>query len=132
VAVALRQAESLRKQLQAARDKAKSDAASFLDALGAAIDRAAGPPRSDSGEEFFEAVEAPPSSLRRIAASLADLQSVVESADAPPTADALAAFGDRRKLADLGLARWQELLAQDVPQAGKVLKAAGLPPLTSE
>jgi photosystem II stability/assembly factor-like uncharacterized protein len=132
VASALRQADTLRKQLAAARGKAKSDAASFLDALGAAIDRAAGPPRSNRGEESFDAAEAVPTSLRRVAESLSNLQSVIESADAAPTADALTAFGDRRKLADAGLARWQELLTTDVPQAGKVLKAAGLPPLTLE
>jgi hypothetical protein len=120
VAVALRQADTLRKQI---------GATPALDALSKAIDGAAGPPIPGSGEAFFGAVEASPSSLRRLASSLSELQSAVESADAAPTADALTAFTERGKLVDEGLARWQEILATDLPKAGKALEAAGLPPL---
>jgi len=132
VAVALREADTLRKQISAARDKAKGAAVSALDALGKAIDVAAGPPLLGSGEAFFGVLEGSPTSLRRLASSLSSLQSVVESADAGPTADALTAFNQRGKLVALGLAHWHELLATDLPKAGKALDAAGLPPLKAE
>jgi len=96
VAVGLRQAETLRKQL---------GAATGLDELRKAIDRAAGP-SSDSADSS----DPDPTTLRRLAGSLSELQSVVESADAAPTADALAAFNERGKLVDAGLARWQAVL----------------------
>jgi photosystem II stability/assembly factor-like uncharacterized protein len=132
VAVALRQADTLRKQIGAARDKAKGAAVSALDALEQAIDLAAGPPLLGSGEAFLGAVDASHTSLRRLASSLATLQSVVESADAGPTADALAAFNQRGKLVALGLARWHDLLTTDLPKAGKALEAAGLPRLAPQ
>jgi len=97
VAVALRQAEALRKQL---------GAASALDEFGKAIDRVAGPPPDFAAESF----DADSTTLRRLAGSLWELQSVVESADAAPTADALAAFKQRDKLVAAGLARWQAVL----------------------
>jgi len=96
VAVGLRQAETLRKQI---------GTGSALDEFARAIDRAAGPP-PDSAESS----DPDPTTLRRLAASLLELQSVVESADAAPTADALAAFTERGKLVDAGLARWQAVL----------------------
>jgi len=96
VAVGLRQAATFRKQL---------GAAAGLDELAKKIDRAAGPP-PDSPESS----DSDPATLRRLAGSLSELQSVVESADAAPTADALTAFTDRSKLVDEGLSRWQAVL----------------------
>ena len=122
VASALRQAGSLRKQIAAARDRRTGDGATALDVLEKAIDRAAGPQALSPAEEVFGAEGLPPTSLRRLSRSLSDLQSIVESADAAPTPDALAGFAQRRKLVEEGLARWQEVLATDVPKAGVVLE----------
>ena len=97
VAVALREAESLRKRLAADPQAAVSSKA---------VDRAAGP-----AEGAPDVEDESPTSLRRLAASLAEFQSVVESADGAPTPDALTGFAARRKLLATGLAEWQQLVA---------------------
>ena len=122
VRLALRQAEGLRKQIAAVRERSAAAAATALDGLEKAIDLAAGPPMLGPAEEFFDPGGLAPTSLRRLARSLSDLQAVVESADAAPTTDALAGFAQRRKLVADGLARWQAVLANDVPKAGIVLE----------
>ncbi len=121
LAVALSQADTLRKQLAAARDRATGDAASALDEFGKTLDQVAGPSRSESGAYSFDADGADPITLRQLARSLSDLQSVVESADAAPTADALAASKERGKRVALVLTRWQA-----------VLEAGGQLPLSPE
>jgi len=96
VAVALHEAGALRKRL----------AGTAPGALAKAIDRAAGP--AEGGTEIEDES---PTSLRRLAASLAELQSAVESADGPPTPDALTGFAARRTLVATGLADWQQVAA---------------------
>jgi photosystem II stability/assembly factor-like uncharacterized protein len=112
VARALAEASSLRKQIAAKRKTVTGSELSVLDEVDAAIDRAAGPPPSESGSEYLESQGADPANLRRLAASLAELQSAVESADAAPTADAVTGFGERGKLVASGLARWQALVTR--------------------
>jgi len=96
VAVALREAESLRKRL----------AGNAPGSLAAAIDKAAGP-----AEGAPDVEDESPTSLRRLAASLSVFQSVVESADGAPTPDALTGFAARRKLVATGVADWQRVAA---------------------
>jgi photosystem II stability/assembly factor-like uncharacterized protein len=132
VALGLRQADALRRQIVVLRGKAWAEAEAALDALAGALDRAAGPALPAAGEEFFEAEEASPTSLRRLSISLSGLQSAVESADAAPTPDAQTGFARRRKMVSEGLAGWQDLLATDLPKANKALETAGLPPLKPE
>jgi hypothetical protein len=98
VAVGLRQAETLRKQIAAK---------GVPEEFAKAVDRAAGPP---SGSP--ESSNSDPSTLGRLAGSLSELQSVVESADAAPTADALTAFEQRENLVTGSLARWQTVLKE--------------------
>jgi len=93
VAAALREAEALRKKPGASHET---------------IDRLAGPPKDDPEPE-----DASPTSLRRLAASLAELQGAVDSADSAPTPDALTGFAARKKLVAEGLARWQEFVATE-------------------
>lgn len=131
VAAALRGANALRTQIAALR-KATRKAPPALDVFAKALDGAAGPPILAPGEEFFDTEEIAPTTLRRLATSLASLQSAVESADAAPTPDALTGFAARRRLADEGIARWGHVLATELPEANKALEAAGLAPLKSE
>lgn len=132
VAVGLRQADALRTQIGALRGTASGGAASALEALTKSIDRAAGPPVLTPAEERFGSRDADPTSLRRLASSLSELQSIVESADAAPTPDARAAFAGRRNLAAEGLARWNGLLAGEVAEVNRSLEPARLPPLKAE
>jgi hypothetical protein len=132
VAAGWHQAERLREQIAERREKAGAGAISALDAFTATLDRAAGPAPLVPGEEFFDVEVADPTSLRRLALSLSKLQSAVESADAAPTPDYLTGFAERRKMVAAGLARWQELLASDLPKVNRSLEGAGLSPLTTE
>jgi hypothetical protein len=83
----------------------------------------------EPGGERYDSDEADPTTLRRLSASLAGLQSAVESADAAPTPDAVTGFAERRKLVATGLARWQEVLATELPKANRSFESAGLPPI---
>ena len=130
VALALRQADALRRQMAA--HKGKPGAEQALSAFGRAVDRAAGPPILAPGEEFFDTEEISPTSLRRLSTSLSGFQSAVESADAAPTPDAIAGFAARRKQVAEGLARWQEVLATELPKVNQALGGAGLATLKPE
>jgi photosystem II stability/assembly factor-like uncharacterized protein len=132
VASAQRQVDALRKQIAALKGKAAAEQASALADLSKAIDRSAGPPILSPGEEFFDTEETSPTSLRRLGSSLSAFQSAIESADGAPTQDAQAGFAERRKMASEGLARWQAVLANELPKANKVLEPAGLGPLKAE
>ena len=134
VAVALREASALRKQLAALRKDA-APAPAARDALAAftkALDRAAGPPAPGSGEDFWDTEEIDPVSLRRLATSLSGLQYAVESADAAPTPDALTGLSLRKKMADEGLARWRDVVVRELPDVNRSLEAAGLAPLKTD
>ena len=76
--------------------------------------------------------QAPPTSLLRLAVSLARLQGAVESADVAPTADALTGFGQRQEAVEQGLARWSDFLRTGLPKANAALAAAGLAPIRLE
>ena len=131
VAVGLSQADGLREQIKALRDKSAGlpSAASRLDSLSNALDRVAGPSLQSYGGEADELENVEPTSLRRIAELLSQLQSAVESADAAPTRDAELAFGQRRELAVRGLARWRDWLSTELPAVVRSLETAGLPGL---
>jgi len=126
VAVGLRQAAALRKQIAALRDPEGAAA------LSSAIDRAAGAPILVPGEEYFDTEDVDPTTLRRLSVTLSGLQSAVQSADAGPTPDYLTGLAERRKLLATGLARWQDVLATELPKANNSLEATGLPPLKAD
>ncbi len=132
VALALREAKALRTQIATLR-KEKGIVRPAMDALDAftkALDAAAGPPLPH--EEYWDIDEIPQNTLRRVATSLAGLESAVQSADAAPTPDAVTGFAARKKLLAEGLAHWRDVLANDLPKLNTSLQAAGLPPLTTE
>jgi len=134
VASAQRQVNDLRSQI-AVRRKDSRAAASALDALDTfakALDRAAGPPVHTAGEEFLTNEEIVPTTLRRLSASLAGLQSAVESADAAPTPDARTGFAERQKMVEEGLERWRDVLGTELPKVNVALAGAGLEPLKIE
>ena len=134
VASAQRQVTDLRSQI-AVRRKDSRAAASALDALDTfakALDRAAGSPAHTAGEELLYNEEIVPTTLRRLSASLAGLQSAVESADAAPTPDARTGFAERQKMVEEGLERWRDVLSTEFPKVNVALAGAGLEPLKIE
>ena len=130
ISVALEQARALRKQTAALSEKASGDAAAALAEFGRKLEPVAGP--AVSPEEFYNLSEAAPTSLLRLAVSLARFQGAVESADAAPTTDAVTGFGQRQEAVEQGLARWKEFLRTGVPTANRALGAAGLAPIRLE
>jgi photosystem II stability/assembly factor-like uncharacterized protein len=131
-AAALKGVKALREQLATLRKEkvAAPPLAGALDTFTQALDTAAGPPLPS--EDYWDIDEIPQNSLRRVASSLAHLETVVQSADAAPTPDALTGFAERKKLLADALGRWQGVLANDLPKLNASLRAAGLPPLKTE
>ncbi len=116
VARAEKQAADLRAKIAARRKEPGANVAA-LDALASAVDAAAGPAIRSQSEEFWDTEEIGLTTLRRLASSLAGLQSAVESADAAPTPDARAGLEARKRMVEEGLARWKDVLARpDVPR----------------
>jgi photosystem II stability/assembly factor-like uncharacterized protein len=133
VSVAARQAESLRKQLSALGTAGSSGAASSaLEKVRGTLDRLAGPSSTDIPEELFDASSAAPTSLRRLARTLRQLQGAVESADANPTPDAVAGCRLGSEAAEQGLAAWREFLGAGLASANRALEKEGLRPLTAD
>jgi hypothetical protein len=129
VAAGLAEADALRRQIAERLEKTPTGtgaAASALAAVTKALDRVAGPALLASGETADEAADVEPANLRRVAASLARLQSVVESADAAPSPDAVTGLSKRKERAAAGLARWREWLSTDLPKLNGGLESAGV------
>ncbi|HEX7615751.1 MAG TPA: hypothetical protein VF554_10790, partial [Thermoanaerobaculia bacterium] len=129
VAAAQKQATDLRTQIAARRKDAPALVRDALGVFAKAVTRAAGPPLVSAGDEDWDIEEIEPTTLRRLATSLAGLQSAVESADAAPTPDARTGFAERRKMVEEGLARWRDVVATERPRVDKALASAGLTPL---
>jgi photosystem II stability/assembly factor-like uncharacterized protein len=131
IAAELRTADRLRAQLAAIRKETRR-LPRAVDGFADALDRAAGPPVPVSGQAFFGTEQVPLTSLRGLSASLASLESAVESADDAPTPDAMAGFSARKTLVVESLGRWRDLLARELPGVNAALRAAGLSPLRTE
>lgn len=121
-------AKGLRDQVAVLRPRATGSAAAELDALSKQLDEIAGALTPPSWEELSGGGPAEPSSLRGLSILFLRLASSVESADAAPTADETAAFGDLRSHLDQALVAWRRLL-EDLPRVNARLKEAGLAPL---
>ena len=69
-------------------------------------------------------------SLRYLAGAFGQLEYVVESADAAPTPDALAAFQQARQVMESTLAMWQEIKSTDLAHLNSILRQARLPAIS--
>jgi photosystem II stability/assembly factor-like uncharacterized protein len=132
IAAAQRQAAALRKQAAALDSKTPRPAAEELASFEKRIEEIAGPSGPPSVEELFGQPAGPQKSLRRLATILARFQSAVESADAAPTADAVAGWSHHHQEVSDSLAAWKELLESGLPRLNRSLESAGLSPLTKE
>jgi photosystem II stability/assembly factor-like uncharacterized protein len=132
IAEAQRQAAALRKQAAALASKAAGPAAEELASFEKRMEEIAGPSGPPSLEELFEESSGPQKSLRRLSTTLTRFQYAVESADAAPTADALAGWRHHHQEVSDSLAAWRELLESGLPRLNRSLESAGLSPLTKE
>ncbi|HTD52202.1 MAG TPA: hypothetical protein VK780_04180, partial [Thermoanaerobaculia bacterium] len=132
IAAARRQAEALRKQAAALHSRAVPPAADELTSFEKRMEEIAGPSGPPTLEELFGQASGPQKSLRRLSTTLARFQSAVESADAAPTADALAGWRHHRQEVSDSLAAWRELLESGLARLNRSLESSGLSPLTKE
>jgi photosystem II stability/assembly factor-like uncharacterized protein len=127
---ALEEVRKLRSQLKGLQERpekgALAEAAAALDQKAAALEGNAPargrPGARGSGEP----------SLARLGGELTRLLEVLQSADATPTTQAVAASGElQQTLAGL-LARWRDLKGKEVKALNEQLRRAELPPLTPD
>ncbi len=65
--------------------------------------------------------------MSRLNLELGELPRVVDSADARPTTQAVAAYGELQRAVRTPLARWNEMRTRDVSALDERLKKVGLP-----
>jgi photosystem II stability/assembly factor-like uncharacterized protein len=131
---ALQQVRSLRAQLKALKPDAYANSArssvawvaiaktaTELDAKAAAIEGEEG----DYGARYLSTPEG--RSLARLNGGLNALVSALDSADAAPTTQQAAMFGELTKALEEQLSAWDQLKAKDIPELNGKLKKAGLP-----
>ena len=127
---ALQQVRSLRAQLKAlaghgpaknAKLAAITRTAAELEEKAAAIEGEEG----DYGARYLSTPEG--RSLARLNGGLNALVSALDSADAAPTAQQAAMFGELTKALEEQLSGWAQLKAKDIPELNEKLKKAGLP-----
>jgi len=132
VSAALQQAEELRKQIDARKKEAseKADVAKVLEVLNQKLEGMIAPDENAGFGLFGLAVPSKEQeALPKVAAALADLIVVVESADAAPTTDASTASEKWDKAVEEALARWTAFQKQDLASANELLQKANLKPL---
>ncbi len=122
---ALQQVRSLRSQLKAlaAGPDAIKKTAAELDAKAASIEGEEG----DYRARYLSTPEG--RSLARLNGGLNALVSALDTADAAPTTQQVAMFGELDKALGEQLSAWAQLKSRNIPDLNDQLKKAGLPPV---
>jgi photosystem II stability/assembly factor-like uncharacterized protein len=121
---AVQQVRSLRAQLKSLSGHAAiAKAAAELEAKAAPIEGEEG----GYGTRYLSTPEG--RSLARLNGGLNALVSALDTADAAPTTQQVAMFGELDKALDEQLSAWAQLRAKDIPALNDQLKKAGLPPI---
>jgi len=135
VSSAMQQAGELRKQIEA-RKKESSGNAELQQALAALEKKIEVPAEADSDAYFGLFGLAVPREvnppLPKVAAALTGMLTIVESADAAPTADAATASEKWEASAQAALARWTALQREEIVSVNAFLQKANLKPLKIE
>jgi hypothetical protein len=142
---ALQQVRSLRSQLkalegngtntsQAAKNAAKNKKLAAIAAVIAKtadeLEEKAAPIEGEEGDYATRYLSTPEGrSLARLNGGLNALVSALDSADAAPTTQQIAVFGELTKALEEQLSAWSQLKAKDIPELNDKLKKAGLPPI---
>ena len=134
VSEALQQIAELQKQLGARKKEVseKSDVAKTLDELNQKLEAMVAAD-SDGGFGLYGLAlpRKEADSLAKVASALNGLLSIVESADAAPTTDAVAAHEKWDKAAEVSLARWADFQNKDLTNANAALQKANLKPVAT-
>jgi hypothetical protein len=135
VSSAMQQAGELRKQIEA-RKKESSGNAELQQALAALEKKIEVPAEADSDAYFGLFGLAVPGEvnppLPKVAAALTGMLTIVESADAAPTADAATASEKWEASAQAALVRWTALQREEIVSVNAFLQKANLKPLKIE
>src|SRR2546422_2383305 len=135
VSSAMQQAGELRKQIEA-RKKESSGNAELQQALAALEKKIEVPAEADSDAYFGLFGLAVPGEvnppLPKVAAALTGMLTIVESAEAAPTADAATASEKWEASAQAALARWTALQREEIVSVNAFLQKANLKPLKIE
>jgi photosystem II stability/assembly factor-like uncharacterized protein len=138
---ALQQVRSLRSQLkalkgngtdasQAAKNKKLAAIAAVIAKTADEIEEKAAPIEGEEGDYATRYLSTPEGrSLARLNGGLNALVSALDSADAAPTTQQTAVFGELTKALEEQLSAWGELKSKDIPELNDKLKKAGQPPI---
>jgi photosystem II stability/assembly factor-like uncharacterized protein len=127
--VALKQVQSLRAQLKDRKARAgQPETAEAISALDKKAEALEGKPETSVFGLAPRGTEA--ETLSRLNLELGHLLGVVDSADAAPTTQAVAAYGELEHALRQLLAYWKELGSHDVAALNEQLKKVNLPPIT--
>ncbi len=132
VSAALQQAIDVRKAIADRKKDAagKSNLLAALDALNQKLEIAVQPEADDDIEIFGLALPGKDRiPLPRVEASLTGLLIVEQSADTAPSADVIMATDKWNAASDESLARWENVLSQDLAEVNSQLQKANLRPL---
>jgi hypothetical protein len=128
VNAASQQAAALQKRLQeigpqlAARKAKEKELANILDALDKRVSAILGKP--PAGELGGTPEPTDRTTLRYVSGALGQVERVVESDDAAPSADASAAYAQDDQIAQAALAKWEAIVSTDLPALNKELHRA--------
>ena len=123
----LRQVQSVRAQLKDRSSVARSLPKNLLDALGA-LDKKTSDLEGAARSSFFGLPPSgkQPENFSTLNQHFATTLTVADSADAPPTTQAEAAYQELERALDDLLARWKKLQQSDIPSINALLKQSGL------
>jgi len=125
---ALQQVRSLRRQLEATRNRV--NASPLVEAIAALDNRLEELEGKEEGRTFLNTP--PGRSLARLNIGLTTLLETVDSADAAPTNSQLTTFSDVKNVLDQQLASWESIKNDDIPALNSKFKQSGLPLLNAE
>ena len=127
---ALQQVRSLRAQLRslAGQGPAKNAKLAAIAKTAAELEAKAAPIEGEEGDYGARFLSTPEGrSLSRLNGGLNALVSALDSADAAPTTQQSAMFGELEKALEEQLSAWAQLKSKDIPELNDKLKKAGLP-----
>jgi hypothetical protein len=119
---ALNEVKALRQKIKETARSGKTDVQSKIAALDSKAEELEGTP-GGYGAQYLSTPAG--RGLARLNSALSNLLTVIDSADAAPTTQAVAMFTDVKKALDEQLKRWQELQSRDVAGLNRELKQAG-------
>jgi hypothetical protein len=128
------QAANIIRQVRELQTKAKDNAAlsAALEKFDQRVTDVAGKEAAGFGAGAVETISTDETSLRRLAGIAGQVLGALQSADAAPTADQLAALDHVEKTEGTTTAQWQQIVSQDLPTLNSQLKSAGLAEITLE